>query len=65
MMDAGTIVALLRTKHAEDVFVDECKDGPTHYGHHLRMDAWAMKKKLGEPHGLSLRGEGQPRRLLA
>lgn len=44
------ILALLATKHSGDVFVPECKDGPTAsyqmrgYGTHRRMDAWVMNK---------------------
>lgn len=43
-MHSGQIIALLRQKHSEDVFVEECKDGPTQTSNHLRLDAWVMKK---------------------
>lgn len=48
-LGASEIVDLLATKHAEDVFVPECKDGPTWNGQHMRMDAWAMKKSWSNP----------------
>jgi hypothetical protein len=48
-MQADTIVALLREKHKEDVFVAECKDGPTVFGSHLRMDAWTMNRSWSNP----------------
>lgn len=38
------ILSLLEDKHNKDIFVTECKDGPTWYGPHFRMDAWAMPK---------------------
>lgn len=43
-MTAAEILKLLAAKHAGDVFVPECKDGPTHYGSHRRMDAWVMNR---------------------
>ena len=43
-MTARDIVELLRVKHAEDLFVPECKNGPTWTGHHRRLDVWVMKK---------------------
>ena len=48
-MRADQIRELLAIKHAEDVFVSECKDGPTSWGEHLRMDAWVMKKSWSKP----------------
>jgi hypothetical protein len=48
-MRADRIIELLAAKHAEDVFVPECKDGPTQSGEHLRMDAWVMKKSWSKP----------------
>jgi hypothetical protein len=48
-MKAQEIVALLADKHAEDVFVPECKGGPTWGGEHLRLDAWAMRKSWSRP----------------
>jgi len=39
------ILTLLRQKHREDVFVTECKSGPTwHNATMCRMDAWAMRR---------------------
>ncbi len=48
-MSARTILDLLREKHAEDVFVPECKGGPTWGGEHSRLDAWVMKKSWAHP----------------
>lgn len=49
MITARDIVALLAIKHASDVFVPECKNGPTHSASHLRMDAWAMARSWKHP----------------
>ena len=46
---ANDIVKLLRQRHAEDVFVSECKNGPSQVGSHLRLDGWAMKKSWASP----------------
>lgn len=46
---ASNIIKALALKHKEDVFVPECKDGPTAFGSHARMDAWVMKKKWAHP----------------
>lgn len=46
---AQKILDLLAGKHAGDVFVPECKDGPTHSAAHQRMDAWVMKKSWAHP----------------
>ncbi len=43
-MNASVIKELLAVRHKNDIFVSECKDGPTHTANHLRMDAWAMKR---------------------
>lgn len=43
-ISAAGIVGLLADRHVKDVFVPECKDGPTQLGSHLRLDAWAMRK---------------------
>lgn len=48
-MRSDQIMNLLATKHAEDVFVSECNDGPACYGGHLRMDAWVMSKSWANP----------------
>ncbi len=47
--DAGTLMKLLKAKHTKDVFVPECKDGPTWQGSHLRLDGWAMKRAWTHP----------------
>lgn len=41
---AKMILDLLTAKHNKDVFVPECKDGPTWVGKHYRLDAWSMKR---------------------
>ncbi len=42
---AADIVRLLAERHREDVFVPECKNGPTHSSNDLlRLDAWVMPK---------------------
>ena len=46
---ANHITHLLSCKHLEDVFVSECKNGPSGKGL-LRMDGWAMKKSWSNPH---------------
>lgn len=50
---------LLRQRHAGDVFVEECKDGPTQVSgvRHVRLDAWAMPKSWSKPdtHGYELK----------
>lgn len=43
------IINLLSLRHSKDVFIPECKDGPTHYTSHVRMDAWAMNKSWAHP----------------
>lgn len=46
---ATTLLRLLEQKHEKEVFVPECKNGPTHSGPHCRLDAWAMKKSWSKP----------------
>ena len=49
---APGVVELLRAKHSGDVFIAECKNGPTHYvepGGMVRMDAWAMPRSWAHP----------------
>jgi hypothetical protein len=46
---AADLVGLLAARHAEDVFVPECKDGPSHGSDMLRLDVWAMKKSWSNP----------------
>ncbi len=49
-MDANQLIALLKNKHSKDVFVAECKGGPTWMAdRHSRMDAWAMKRSWARP----------------
>jgi len=45
---AHHIVELLAQKHSKDVFVSECKDGPSSGGM-LKMDGWAMKRSWANP----------------
>ncbi len=46
---AKELLALLEAKHEKDVFVPECKDGPTWGTSHMRMDAWAMRRSWSRP----------------
>ena len=46
---ASALIALLATRHRDDVFVPECKDGPSQFHSHLRLDAWAMKRSWANP----------------
>lgn len=48
-MTASDIIDLLAEKHAPDLFVPECKIGPTWTGKPLRLDGWAMKKSWANP----------------
>lgn len=48
-MKAEEIIALLKAKHSEDVFVPECKSGPSAGHEHLRLDAWVMAKSWTRP----------------
>lgn len=48
-MTAGDVTRLLEDRHHDDVFVAECKDGPTWNGSHLRLDGWAMLKTWSPP----------------
>jgi len=44
------VLGLLAAKHSKDVFVPECKDGPTHSRrNHWRMDAWVMPRSWAHP----------------
>ena len=45
---ARDIQQLLKAKHSQDVYVSECKSGPTYPGY-LRLDGWAMKKSWAHP----------------
>lgn len=47
---ASEIKQLLAVKHASDVFVPECKNGPTHGAARLlKLDGWAMKRSWSNP----------------
>ena len=49
-MTAAQIVEALGNMHTNDVFVPECKDGPTESGSgHVRLDAWAMRRSWARP----------------
>jgi len=49
-INAHSILALLAARHTNDVFVAECKNGPTHDTRGLlKMDAWAMAKSWARP----------------
>lgn len=44
-IQSGALLQLLRTKHSEDVYVEECKTGPSQYADRCpRIDAWVMNK---------------------
>jgi len=47
---ARELLDLLLVKHAQDVCVPECKNGPTWTAKHLRLDLWAMKKSWSNPY---------------
>ncbi len=47
---AKQLVELLECRHSRDVFVSECKTGPTHGANHRRLDAWAMHRSWSKPH---------------
>jgi hypothetical protein len=47
---AKAVLQLLRDRHADDVFVSECKNGPTHIADDLQiLDAWVMRKSWAHP----------------
>lgn len=46
---ASDILEALRRKHADDVFVSECKTGATWTSEHRRFDAWVLKKSWSKP----------------
>ena len=49
-VNADDIKEALRVKHANDVFLTECKNGPTWFADGLViLDAWAMKKSWKSP----------------
>jgi len=44
MILAHDILTLLATKHSKDVFIPECKTGPTHGARMQMLDAWVMNR---------------------
>jgi hypothetical protein len=48
-LTSGDILRLLEARHSDDVFVPECKDGPTQGTTHFRLDAWVMNKSWRHP----------------
>lgn len=48
-ISAKQIENLLAQRHSDDIFIPECKNGPTHTASHLRMDAWSMKRSWTNP----------------
>jgi len=49
-IDSDDIKRLLSEKHHTDIFVPECKDGPTHTAANLyKLDAWAMARSWIHP----------------
>lgn len=49
-MNAYDIQIALAAKHAGDVYVAECKNGPSAGSSHSRLDGWAMAKSWSKPH---------------
>lgn len=47
-MTADQLVKLLAAKHAEDVFIPQCKDGPSG-SFFSQLDAWVMEKSWSHP----------------
>jgi hypothetical protein len=43
-LSASGVLAMLAKRHEADVFVPECKDGPTQTRSHRRLDAWVLLK---------------------
>ena len=41
---AGDVHELLRVRHSKDLYVAECKNGPSYGAPMGKMDAWVMKK---------------------
>lgn len=47
---ASVVLDLLASKHSQDIFVPECKNGPTQsVSSYLRMDAWSMRRSWSRP----------------
>lgn len=51
MINSADIVNLLAAKHSQDVFVTECKTGPSGNGY-SRLDAWVMTKSWAHPRSI-------------
>lgn len=52
MITAKTILELLACRHSKDIFVPECKNGPSvsvSRGQMVRMDAWTMPRSWTKP----------------
>lgn len=49
VITAKTLLDLLLIKHSPDLCVPECKNGPTWFGSHRRMDLWVMKRSWANP----------------
>jgi len=47
--NVSTLERLLAQRHSGDVFVTECKDGPSQGVSHVRLDAWAMPRSWSHP----------------
>jgi len=48
-ISAQLLKDLLAARHTDDLFIPECKDGPTQGHEHLRLDAWAMARSWSRP----------------
>lgn len=46
---AHDLLTLLAARHVNDVFVPECRNGPSQGCEHLRLDAWAMRRSWSNP----------------
>lgn len=59
LMTSEAVMALLRARHSNDVFVAECKTGPTQTAgaRPIRLDAWAMPRSWAHPavHGYEVK----------
>ena len=48
-MTAKTILQVLKHRHWKDVFISECKTGPTWFNRNLhKLDAWVMKRSWAQ-----------------
>lgn len=45
----AAIRSCLRQRHSKDLIVEECKNGSTVFGSHLRMDVWVMPRSWTKP----------------